>query len=127
MSTRARALLALLAAVLVGAATGVAADRAWLAAWSSPIASDESLVAAMRHEVGLDANQERRVREIVARHQHAVDSAWTQVRPNVHAAISAAQMEIAMVLRPDQRARYRAWIRSEHRSVPSMADSALRK
>lgn len=70
---------------------------------------------------------ERQVRSILARHQQAVDSAWTRIRPTVHAAIGAAQMEIAMVLRPEQRERYSAWVRSTHRGVPGMSDSMSRR
>lgn len=44
--------------------------------------------------------------KVLARHQRAVDSAWGQVRPNVRAAINAAQMDIAILLRGDQRERY---------------------
>lgn len=123
MSTRGRAVLALVAAALLGAAGGVVADRSWLARGRPEVASDASLIAAMRREVGLDAEQERRVREILARRQQAVDSAWRVMRPNVHAAISGAQMEIAMMLRADQRERYMSWIKSAHGGVPGMSDS----
>lgn len=125
MSARARGLSALLAVAMLGAAAGVAGDRAWIAHGASPLASEQSLVLAMRREVGLDPEQELRVRAIVATHQRSVDSAWSRIQPNVHAAINAAQMEIAMTLRPDQRVRFSEWIRSAHRGLPGVRDSSL--
>ena len=120
MSGRAQALLALVAVLVLGAAAGVAGDRAWIASRNSSVASTETLITAMREHVGIDTLQERQVRAVLARHQRAVDSAWGQVRPNVHAAINAAQMDIAMLLRDDQRSRYLSWIQSVHRGVPSI-------
>jgi hypothetical protein len=84
---------------------------------TDPMESADALVAVMEREVGLDETQARTVREILARHQSSVDSAWRAVRPNVHRAIGAAQMEIAMVLRPDQRPRYLRWVQSAHRGM----------
>jgi hypothetical protein len=120
MNGRAGALLALLAVLVLGAAAGVAGDRAWMASRDSNVASTETLITAMREHVGIDTLQERQVRAVLARHQRAVDSAWGQVRPNVHAAINAAQMDIAILLRGDQRERYMKWIQSVHRGVPPM-------
>ena len=122
MSTRVRAIGSLAAVFVLGGAAGIATDRAWAARQSSALMSDEALIAAMRRELALDSTQEQQVRAILARHQREVDSAWTQIRPNVHAAIGMAQMEIAMLLRPDQRQRFRDWIKSAH---PAMSGSGM--
>lgn len=105
-----------------GGASGVVADRLWLAPKptaivADPMTSADALVAVMQREVGLDEAQARTVRQILARHQSSVDSAWRAVRPNIHRAIGAAQMEIALVLRADQRARYLRWVQSAHRGM----------
>lgn|SRR5574338_371595 len=126
MSVRTRALLALGGVFAFGAAFGVAADRVWVArrataaasASADPMESADALVTVMQREVGLDAQQARAVREILARRQQSVDSAWRAVRPNVHRAIGLAQMEIAMILRPDQRERYMRWVGAVHGTGP---------
>jgi hypothetical protein len=122
VNARARVLIAFAGVLAFGAALGVAADRLWLAQRPAVVAADpmtsaDALVAVMQREVGLDEAQARTVRQILARHQASVDSAWLAVRPNVHRAIGAAQMEIAMVLRADQRARYLRWVQSAHRGM----------
>jgi hypothetical protein len=118
MSPRARALWALAATATVGFAAGVAIDRAWLAPRGRASLSEPALLSAMRREVGLDDSQVVAVRAILERHQTAVDSAWQAIRPNVHAAIAAAQLEIAQVLRPEQRERYLRWIKGAHPNLP---------
>ena len=122
MTARGRVLAAFVGVFAFGAASGVAADRLWLAPRRAVVAADpmtsaDALVAVMQREVGLDEAQARTVRQILARHQSSVDSAWQAMRPNVHRAIGAAQMEIAMVLRADQRARYLRWVQSAHRGM----------
>ena len=122
MNARARVLIAFAGVFAFGGALGIAADRVWLVPRPAPVAADpmtsaDALVAVMQREVGLDEAQARTVRQILARHQSSVDSAWRAVRPNVHRAIGAAQMEIAMVLRADQRARYLRWVQSAHRGM----------
>ena len=116
MTAGRRAILALAAAVAFGAALGVAADRWWLARAAEPSA-EASFVQMLDDAVDLDSIQTRRARAIVDRHQLAVDSAWKAVRPDVHVAIMAAQSEIAAILRPEQRARYDAWVASMHASM----------
>ena len=122
MNARNRVLVGLVGVFAFGVALGVTADRFWLlprppAAAPNPMESAEVLVAVMQREVGLDEAQVRTVRLILARHQSSVDSAWRAVRPNVHKAIDAAKMEIALVLRPDQRVRYLRWVQSAHRGM----------
>lgn len=122
MTARARAIVALSGVFVLGAAAGITANQVWLArspaaVTSNPMESADALVALMRREVGLDAQQARAVRAILERHQQAVDSAWRAVRPNVHRAIDMAKMEIAMVLRPDQRERYMRWVGSVHKGM----------
>lgn len=122
MSARARVFVALAGVLALGVALGIVVDRVWLAAAPAHLAADpmtsaDALIAVMKREVGLDDAQTRTVRQILARHQESVDSAWRAVRPNVHRAIGSAQMEIAMVLRPDQRARYLRWVQSAHRGM----------
>ena len=122
MSARARVLVAFVGVFAFGAALGVAADRVWFAPRRAVVAADpmrsaDALVAVMQREVGLDEAQARTVRQILARHQSSVDSAWQAMRPNVHRAIGEAQMEIALVLRPEQRVRYLRWVQSAHRGM----------
>jgi hypothetical protein len=119
VSGRAHVLVAFAGVFALGIALGIAADRVWLVPKPAGLATDpmtsaDALVAVMRHEVHLDDAQTQTVRQILARHQQSVDSAWRAVRPNVHRAIGSAQMEIARVLRPDQRARYLRWVESAH-------------
>lgn len=122
MTARTRVLIAFAGVFAFGGALGITVDRLWIAPRSpavvaDPMTSADALVAVMQREVGLDQAQARSVRLILARHQASVDSAWLAVRPNVHRAIGAAQMEIAMILRDDQRARYLRWVQSAHRGM----------
>lgn len=122
MSARVRVFIAFAGVLALGIALGIVADRRWLVPAPAslavdPMTSADALIAVMRREVGLDDAQTRTVRQILARHQESVDSAWRAVRPNVHRAIGSAQMEIAMVLRPEQRARYLRWVQSAHRGM----------
>lgn len=118
MSARARAFLALAATLGCGLVAGVALGRTWLAPRPSAGMTEESLLAAMAHDVGLDAAQVQAVRAVLDRHQRTVDSAWQTLRPNVHAAIMASQTEIAAILHPEQRERYARWLRNAHGSMP---------
>lgn len=119
MSTRVRALLALAATLACGLVAGVALGRTWLAPRPAAALTEESLLAAMARDVGLDADQVKAVRAVLERHQRSVDSAWRAVRPNVHAAIMASQAEIAAILHPDQRERYARWLRNAHGNMPA--------
>jgi hypothetical protein len=72
------------------------------------------VVHYLERSLDLDATQRSAIREILARHQTEVDSAWHRVQPHVRATLDATHQEIEGVLRPDQAAKYRALIGADH-------------
>ncbi|HEY0776928.1 MAG TPA: hypothetical protein VGD56_03080 [Gemmatirosa sp.] len=121
-TARAAALLA--AASLLAFVLGLAVGRATATPGvtgrpAPPIAmTPDVVVAALTRELALDPAQQARVRDAFRRHQGAVDDAWRAVAPHVRAAIDSTQMDILDALRPDQRARFREYLRTSHPGMP---------
>ena len=67
-------------------------------------------MAELEREVGLDDEQIERVEAILARHREIVRESWEQFRPEVQTAMRQVHVEIAEMLRPEQRARFHEWL-----------------
>jgi hypothetical protein len=127
LTESARALLAVLSIFVIGTVAGVVVDRTMLipahadaAAAGVPRHHDEVL-AELRAELGLSAEQSRRVQEIFAAHQGELEAAWTQVHANLQRAMRETTTEIETVLDSAQVERLQAWVVERH---GPMADHA---
>lgn len=126
MTDSARALLAGLSILLIGAVAGVGLDRAVLlrAHASSPGAQHriprdhDEAVAELSGRLGLTSAQSTRVREIFSKHQAGIDRAWVQVHRDLKGAIDAATADIETVLDADQVRRLHAWLAEHHGGIP---------
>ena len=120
-ATRTRATISLIAALVLGAATGVGGDRLWLMrttpASMSMSMEPSSLVKEMDRRLDLDSAQHTAIAAILARHQKVVDSMWARLRPALHAGIDSSQREILGVLHPDQRGPYLSWLAAAHKGM----------
>ncbi len=120
----ARALVAALSIFVIGAVAGVVVDRAMLIPAHADAAAarargsvprhHEDVLAELRAELGLSAEQSRRVQEIFAAHQGEIDAAWAQVHANLQRAMQQTTAEIATVLDSAQVERLHAWLAKRH-------------
>lgn len=118
LTDSARLVLAVLSVFLLGAVAGVALDRSMLipghaAAAGVPRHHDE-VVAELRAELGLSAEQSARVQEIFAAHQGEMKEAWGLVHANLQRAMREATTEIETVLDSAQIERLHAWLAERH-------------
>ena len=68
----------------------------------------------MRLLLGLDSAQSAAIAVILARHQHAVDSSWRAMQPDVRANLDSTLHEIMGVLKPEQVGRFRDLVHAMH-------------
>lgn len=115
-----RALLASLSIFLLGAVAGVVLDRTMLipahadaGAAGVPRHHDEVL-AELRAELVLSAEQSARVQEIFAAHHGEMEVAWAEVHANLRRATQQATSEIEAVLDSAQIERLHAWLAERH-------------
>jgi hypothetical protein len=127
MSDTKHVLHALLGAVsifAIGVVGGVLLDRAILhpsalsahtdAAARTIDATHESFLQEMRADLGLTERQASQVQEIFARHQAAVNEAWSAVHTRLDAAIDSVTTEIEAVLDLEQRFELHEWLMEKH-------------
>ena len=102
------------------AVTGAVLDRTSLlpahadaVAAGAPRHHDEVL-AELRVELGLSAEQFARVQEIFARHHAESEAAWAQVHANLQRTMQQATTEIETVLDSAQIKRLHAWLAERH-------------
>jgi hypothetical protein len=99
-------LLALVFALgaLAGGAATMLADRSRHPA--PRFAEPHGFARYLKDELGLTKEQETRVIEILDRHQPAMDSIWSLVRPQFDAERQAVRREIRALLSAEQTSRY---------------------
>lgn len=106
------AAVVVLVAFVAGLLVGAVADRIYLFRHPRPMgprAADfmaSRIVERLDRELHLTPQQKQQVAQIVGRHGKRMESIWSNVRPQVHQEIEAANVEIAAQLTPDQRARF---------------------
>ena len=71
-------------------------------------------MAEMQEALGLDEEQIEQIHAVLARHQQVVQHAWEQLRPQVQGAMREVHLEIAELLRPEQRERYHEWLTEQN-------------
>ncbi len=123
-SPRWRAILAAISLLGLGGAIGVTLDRVWLTraleGTHGPVDAQMEMVEALQAELALTPAQATEISSILERHQGQVTDTWETVRPHLRAAMDSVGSEIEVVLAPEQRERFRSWIREQHGPNGSM-------
>ncbi len=129
-SPRWRAILAAMSLLGIGGAVGVTLDRVWLTRASEtahgPVDAQTEMLKALQAELALTPAQANEVSAILERHQGQVTHTWETVRPHLRAAMDSVGSEIEAVLAPEQRERFRTWIREQHGPNGSMGSGRVR-
>lgn len=97
-----------------GAAAGVGYERHASSARPTPPMDEKHALQHMQLLLGLDSAQSAAIATILARHQHAVDSSWHALQPQVRANLDSTLREIMTVLKPDQVTRFRELVHVMH-------------
>ncbi|HYT83935.1 MAG TPA: hypothetical protein VEK86_10805 [Gemmatimonadales bacterium] len=131
LTESARALLAVLSIFVIGAVAGVALDRTMLIPAHADAAAagvrrgvprhHDEVLAELRAELGLSAEQSRRVQDIFAAHQGELEAAWAQVHANLQRAMQQTTTEIETVLDSAQVERLHAWLAERHGAIAGHA------
>ena len=123
-SPRWRAILMAFSLVVLGGVLGVTLDRVWFlpASMHGDASADAQteMVTALQTELGLTPTQADQIAAIVGRDQGTVTQGWDGRRPGCRAAMDSAGAAIEDVLAPEQRERFRTWIREQHGPNGSM-------
>ena len=85
----------------------------------SPEEEHRAAMAELRELLELDDEQVEQIRAIVARRQRIVQGAWEQLRPELQEEMQRVHIDIAELLRPEQRVRFHEWLierRARHES-----------
>jgi Spy/CpxP family protein refolding chaperone len=112
--SRARALLAALSLLVLGAVIGIAADRHLHARGNhaNPAAAiHEMTMSSLDEHVDLTTEQRRQIDDIVAARRHSLRNAWQLVHAQLGAAADTVHQEIEAILTPEQRTAFREWLR----------------
>jgi len=119
----AHAALGAISIFAIGVVVGLLLDRAFLnptelaadvPAEMALDATHESFFQDMRADLGFTEMQARQVQQIFAKHQAAVNDAWSAVHTRLNAAIDSVTAEIEAVLEPDQREKLHEWLMERH-------------
>jgi hypothetical protein len=105
--------LALLFVFTFGALSGVFYERHLAGPRSAELTAaelHEAAMAELQEVLGLDEQQIAQIHAILADRQQLVQQVWEQVRPQVQEAMLEIHVEIAELLRPEQRALYHDWL-----------------
>ena len=123
LTDSARALLAVVSIFVLGIVVGCGLDRTILTSPTYAAAAGDQhgaarhhdeVLAELRAELGLSAEQSARVQEIFAAHQGQMEAAWAQVHANVQRAMQETTTEIETVLDSAQVERLHAWLAKRH-------------
>ena len=75
------------------------------------------LTHRLQHQLELDSTQSTQVAAILARRQVAIDSLWSDLRPQVRGALDTTLIELIAVLNDDQKRKLRGMIADMHPGV----------
>lgn len=123
-SRRWRAMLTAVSLVVLGGVLGVTLDRVWFLPASmdgdGPADAQTEMVTSLQAEFGLTPTQADEIAAILLQYQGHVTQSWEGMRPGLRAAMDSAGAAIEAVLAPEQRERFRTWIREQHGPNGSM-------
>lgn len=112
--SRARAVLAALSLLVLGAVIGIAIDRHLhpdSGHASAAAAFHEMALSSLDERVDLTAAQRRQIDSIVAARHNTLQHAWQMVHAQLGAAADSVHQDIEAILTPEQRTAFRAWLR----------------
>ena len=112
--SRARAMLAALSLLVLGAVIGIVLDRHLHSGGgdANPAAAiHEMTMSSLDEYVDLTAEQRLQIDDIVAARRHSLRNAWQLVHTQLGAAADTVHQEIEAILTPEQRAAFREWLR----------------
>ncbi len=119
-----RAMLTAVSLVVLGGVSGVTLDRVWLLPASmdahASVDAQTEMVTALQLELELTPAQADEIAAILLQYQGHVTQSWEGMRPGLRAAMDSAGAAIEAVLAPEQRERFRTWIREQHGPNGSM-------
>ena len=122
MGQRIRAGVVLLFVFALGALSGIVFERHRTVPTPvtlSVVEEHAAAIAELRQVLGLDDRQVAQIHAILAERQQVVQLTWEQLRPEVQSAMRQVHVEIAELLRPDQREAYHDWLtRSREQGLP---------
>ena len=78
------------------------------------------MVMSLQTELGLTPTQADQIAAILLQYQEHVTQSWEGIRPGLRVAMDSAGAAIESVLAPEQRERFRTWIREQHGPNGSM-------
>jgi hypothetical protein len=104
----------LAAAFAGGLAAGVALERRSAPQHASLDGGAHDSMQRLTAELHLDAEQQRAIADVLARHQQDVNAAWHAMQPHVRSTMELAHKEIEDILRPDQAAAFRKMVDARH-------------
>lgn len=112
--SRARAALAALSLLVLGAVIGIAVDRHLHAGnghSSAAAVVHDMTMSSLDEHLDLTDEQRRRIDDIVAARRHTLHNAWQLVHEQLGAAADTLHQEIEAILTPEQRTGFREWLR----------------
>ena len=119
-----RAILTAVSLVVLGGVLGVTLDRVLflpaLMDGHGPVDAQTEMVASLQAELGLTQTQADEIAAVLLRYQGHVTQTWEGMRPGLRAAMDSAGAAIEAVLAPEQRERFKSWIREQHGPDGSM-------
>ena len=81
----------------------------------------DEVLAELRAQLGLSAEQSRRVQEIFTAHQGEIEGAWAQVHADLQRAMQQTTTEIETVLDSAQVERLHVWLAQRHGPISGHA------
>ena len=124
LTESARALLAALSILVVGAVAGVTLDRTVLIPAHADAAAagvrrgvprhHDEVLAELRIELGLSAEQFAQLQETFARHHAESQAAWAQTHANHRRTMQTVTTEFETILDSAQIERLHAWLAKRH-------------
>ena len=124
LTSRTRALFAVLSLLVLGAAIGIALDRTFRTHEGLAVrqlrAVREDPLGQIEKTVDLRPEQRERIAAVLARRQPELDSIWTQTHQRLQATVASVIDEIAAELDPEQAEDFRAAATRMHGPRPEL-------
>jgi Spy/CpxP family protein refolding chaperone len=113
-ASKARAVLAAVSLLVVGAVAGIAIDRHLLLGGghtSTAAAFHEMTMSSLQERLGLTADQRRQIDSIVGVRHNTLRHVWEMMHSQLGATLDTVHIEVEAILTPEQRVEFREWAR----------------
>lgn len=109
---KARAVLAALSLIVLGAVLGIALDRHLHSSEGhGPAAALHGIMmSSFEERVDLTAEQRRQIDSIVGARHNSLRNAWQMLHTQLGAAVDTVHAEVEAILTPEQRIQFREWL-----------------